>query len=83
MSTDAKKLKCIQNRFFTNEDFPNFLKLHTLHDRRLHFDALFFVSVYSGLKCCASLLDTTGIQGFPRNFRNSSLFTATCKISVC
>jgi hypothetical protein len=44
-------------------------------------DALFFISVYSGLKCCPSLLDTTGIRVSSRNVRTSSLFTATCKNS--
>jgi hypothetical protein len=33
------------------------------------------------LKCCPSLLDNIGIRVCPRNFRNSSLFTATYKIS--
>jgi hypothetical protein len=41
-------------------------------------DALFLISVYSGLKCCPSLLDTTAIRVPSRNVRNSSLFTATC-----
>ena len=33
-------------------------------------------------KCSPSLSDNTGIRVCPRNFRNSSLFTVTCKISV-
>jgi hypothetical protein len=58
-ATDAKRLERIQrkfvalcqNRFFnhehvTYEDFLEFMKLHTLHDRRLHLDALFLISVY-------------------------------------
>jgi hypothetical protein len=65
----------------TYDDLLEFLKLHTLHDRKLHLDALFFISVYSGLKCCPSLLDTTGIRVPSHNVRNSSLFTATCKNS--
>jgi hypothetical protein len=92
MATDAKKLERIQrkfvalcqNRFCTHnhvtyEVLLEFLKLHTLHDRRLHLDALFFISVYSGLKCCPSVLDTMGIRAPSRNVRNSSLFTATCR----
>jgi hypothetical protein len=92
-AANGKKLERIQrklvapcqNRFFTHDhvtykDFLQFLKLHTLHDRRLHLDALFFIAVYSVLKCCSSLLDITSIRVFPR-FRNSSLFTATCKDS--
>jgi hypothetical protein len=89
-STDAKKLESIQrkfvaicqHRFFTHghvtyEDFLKFIKLRSLHGRRLYQDALFFISVYSGLKCCPSLLDTTGIRVLARNFRNS----CTCKNS--
>jgi hypothetical protein len=61
------------------QDFLKFLNLHTLHNRRLYFDALiFFISVYSGLKCSLSLLTITGIRGLPRTFRNSYLFTVTC-----
>jgi hypothetical protein len=90
--TDAKKLERIQrkfvalyqNRFSTHdhvtyEVFLEFLKLHTLHDRRLHLDALFFISVYLGLKCCPCLLYTIGIRVPCSNVRNSSLFTDTCK----
>jgi hypothetical protein len=44
-----------------------------------YLDALFFIYVYSGLKCCPSLLDTTCIRVLSRNFINSSMFTATCK----
>ena len=94
MFTDAKKLKYIQwkfvapcqNYFFTldhvtHEDFFFLIfKPSSLRDRRLRLDALFFISVYSGLKHCPSLLDITGIQILP-NFRNSSLFTVTCKDS--
>jgi hypothetical protein len=47
--------------------------------RRLHLDAVFFISVYSGLKCCRYLLDATGIRVLARNFTNSSLFTDTCE----
>jgi hypothetical protein len=41
----------------------------------------FFISVYSGMKFCPPLLDITGIPVLPCNFKNSSLFTATCKTS--
>jgi hypothetical protein len=91
-ATDAKKLERIQRQFvalcqnlFSTHDhvtfaaFLEFLKLHTPHDRRHHLDALFFISVYSGLKCCPSLLDTTGVRVPPRSIRNPSLFTATRK----
>jgi len=74
-----------QYRLFTYghviyEDFLKFLNLLTLHNITLYLDALFFVSVYSGLKCSPSLLDTTGIRGFPRSFRPSSLCTARHKM---
>jgi hypothetical protein len=42
---------------------------------------LLLLLVYSGLKCCPSLLATTGTRVLTRNFKNSSLFTATCKNS--
>jgi hypothetical protein len=65
----------------TCEDFLKFLKLHTLHDWKFHIDRLFFISVYSVLKCSPSLLAVNGIWVLPSNLRNSSLFTATCKNS--
>jgi hypothetical protein len=68
----------------TDEDYLRFLKLHTLYDRRVGLDALFFISVYSGSECCPSLFDITGIRDLPCNFRNSCLFSATCRHSpVC
>jgi hypothetical protein len=62
----------------TYEDFLKFLNLYTLHNRRLYLEVLFLISVHSGLKCCLSLLNTTGIRVLPFNFRNSCLFSATC-----
>lgn len=44
-------------------------------------DALFFISIYSGLKCCPSVLDISGVRDFPRKFKNSSLLTAAFKNS--
>lgn len=54
--SDAKKLESIQRKFVAlcqnccfihdhvnYEDFLKFLKLHTLHDRRFHLVALFFI----------------------------------------
>jgi len=55
------------------------LKLRAIYDSRLQPDALLFISVYSGLKCCPSLLDINGIRFLPLNFRNSSMFSVTCK----
>ena len=92
--THARKLECIQQKFvalcqshlfshdhITYDDFLKILKLHTVHDRRSHLHALFFIFAYSGLKCHLYLLDITGIRVLPRNFRSSSLFPVTCKIS--
>ena len=58
------------------------LQLHTLHCSWLHMDAVFFISVYSGLNCFLCFLDTTAMRVLPRNFRNLSLFTATCNNSL-
>jgi len=94
MSTHARELECIQQKFvalcqnhlfshyhITYDDFLKMLKLHTPHYQRFHFHALFFIFAYSGLKCYLYLLDITGIRVLPRNFRSSSLFSVTCKIS--
>ena len=75
-----------QNRILAHDHvtygyFFEVLKLHTPNDIRFYLDALFLISVHLGLKCCASPLDITGIRVLPRNFRNSSLFTCTCKTS--
>ena len=58
----------------------SFYSFHTLYGRRLHLDAVFFVSFYCVLNCFPSLLDVTGIWGLPHNFRNSSLITATSSL---
>jgi hypothetical protein len=71
------------NHFFTHnrdEDFLKFLPLRTLHDVTVHLDALFLISVLSGVKCCPSLLDTTVIRVLPCNFRNSSYLMLLVKI---
>ena len=85
-STDARKLERIQrkfaalcqNRFFnasaTYEDFLIKFKFCTLFDRIRSLDALFFSSVYFGLKCCPSLLVATGIRVPSCNFMNHSVF---------
>jgi hypothetical protein len=66
---------------FTYADFLKFLNLRALHNRRFHNDVLFVISVCSGLICWPSLLYIFGIRGRSRNFRNSSLFTATSENS--
>jgi len=98
MSTGASNLEHIQWKFvalFKNlsflmtmslmrklRKFTKCLKLHTLHDRRLCLDALFFILAHSGLKCFLFLLVVTVIQVLPHNIRNSCIFTVTCK-SLC
>jgi hypothetical protein len=46
--------------------------MHNLYDRRLHLDALLFISVPSCLNSCPSPLDITGIPVLPHNFRTPS-----------
>jgi hypothetical protein len=58
--TQRKFVALCQNRFPTHglatyEDAVKPLQLHTLHDRRLHLNALFFISVCTGLKSRPSL----------------------------
>jgi hypothetical protein len=52
----------------------NYLKFHTLSDRRCHLDALFLLNVFSGSKFCPTLLETVGLRGPNRNFRDFKLF---------
>ena len=59
---------------------PKQLKLHYLQDTRLHFDAVFFNAVYSGLKRHPSLLNVICIRVLPCNFTNST-FSLTCENS--
>ena len=55
------------------EYFLVFLKLRTLHNKIVYPDAQFLFMFFSDLQCCLSVLDTSGIWVFPRNFRNSTL----------
>jgi len=56
----------------TCREFLKIVKLYTLHNKRLHLDALFFISVYSGQKCCPSLILLVW-NFFPYNFRTPSV----------
>jgi hypothetical protein len=92
--TDSNKLERIQrkfaalyyNRFFQDTEYHynnlleklNFL---TLHKRRRHSDALFLINVFSGAKCCSSVLETVGIRVPTRNIRNFTPFC--CSPSHC
>jgi len=63
------------------QGFSQIFKRPAQHDRRVNHESPSFIPVYSGLNCFPSLLDIIGNRGFIRNFRNSSLFAATCKNS--
>jgi hypothetical protein len=52
----------------------NYLKFHTLSDRRCHLDALFLLNIYSGSKFCPTLLETVGLRVQNRNVRDFKLF---------
>jgi hypothetical protein len=68
------------------ENFRIFLKPHALYDRKLRLDALYFISAYSDLKFCQSVLDFTVIWVLPHNFRNVSLFVCylqSCPSAIC
>ena len=47
--------------------FKKFLMFHTVHDERLHFDALLFIYVCSDLKSCPSLLNIRGLLVISEN----------------
>ena len=48
--------------------------------RKILFLSTIFVSAYSDLKCCPSVLHAPVVPLLPHNSRNSSLFTANYKI---
>jgi hypothetical protein len=43
--------------------------------RRQHFDAIFFIQAYCGLKSCSSLLDIDSLHVPHRNVRDYTLFS--------
>jgi hypothetical protein len=86
-STDASKVERIQRkfvslchrRFFSHLPYSyanvlNYLKFHTLGDRRCHLDALFLLNVYNSSKFCPILLETVGFRVPNRNFWDFKLF---------
>jgi hypothetical protein len=73
--TDSNKLERVQrqfaalchSRFFQDVKYYydiilEKLNMLTLHIRRRHFDALFLIIVFSGIKYCPSVLGTVGIR---------------------
>jgi hypothetical protein len=95
-STDAKKLERIQQkfaalclkRFFPQVDYSydlalEQLKLHTLHKRRYHLDALFLTQVYRGSKFCLSVLETVGLRVPVRYIRDFTMFNVCSSSKIC
>jgi hypothetical protein len=69
-------------RFFPHVHYSyanalEYLKLHTLCQRRCHLDALFLIQVYRGLKYCPSLLEVVGLRVPTRYFRDFSTFNVS------
>jgi hypothetical protein len=86
-TTDANKLEHIQQKFAAlcyNHFLPHvhysyanaleYLKLHALHKRRYHLDALFLIQVYCGLKFCPSLFEAVGLRVPTRYLRDFFMF---------
>jgi hypothetical protein len=96
MSTDANKLERIKqrfaalcfNRFFLDVHYGyslplKELKLHTLHMRRHHLDALFLTQVYFGFKFCPSALEIVGLRVPAQYIRDSALFNVCSSCKIC
>jgi hypothetical protein len=66
---------------YHNDNLLESLNLKTLHNRYHHFDALFLINVFSGTKCCPSVLETVGILVPTKNIRNCNMLT--CSSSHC
>jgi hypothetical protein len=86
-TADANKLERIQQKFaalcynrflpqvhYTYSNALEHLKLHTLHERRDHLNALFLIQVYLGSKFCPSVLETVGLRVPTRHLRDFPLF---------
>jgi hypothetical protein len=77
-----------QRRFFPEVDYSydlalDQLKLHTLHKRRYHLDALFLTQVYRGSKFCPSALETVGLRVPVRYIRDFSMFSVCSSSKNC
>jgi hypothetical protein len=95
-STDAKKIgthsaevcALCYKRFFPQVDYSydlalDQLKLHTLHKRRCHLDALFLTQVYRGSKFCPSVFETVGLRVPVRYIRDFSMFNVCSSSKNC
>jgi hypothetical protein len=58
------------------------LSLHSLHKRRHHLDALFFVQVYRDLKSCTFLFESVTLRVPIRNVRDFSNFSVVPQITL-
>jgi hypothetical protein len=92
--TDFNKLERIRikfsalchNRLFQDMECHHYkllerLNLRALHNSRSHFDVLLVINVFSGTKCCPSVLETVGLWVPTQNIRNFNMFT--CSSSHC
>jgi hypothetical protein len=95
-TNDAYKLERIQQKFAAlcyNRFLPHvhyscvngleYLKLHTLHKRKYHIDALFLIQVYLGFKLCPPVLEAAGLRVPARYLRNFSLMNVGATIKNC
>jgi hypothetical protein len=96
ITTDANKLERIQQKFAVfcyNLFLPHvhcsyakaleYLKLHTLRNRRYRLDAIFLIQVYCGLKYCPSLLEAVGLRVPTRYLRDFSMFIFSPSLKNC
>jgi hypothetical protein len=87
---DSNKLERTQRKLpalYYNSFFPqvfcsyanavDVLKMHTLRERKRHFDELFFIRVYLVFKCCPFRLVTDGLRVPAHNFSVSALHKVT------
>jgi hypothetical protein len=94
-SSDDNKLERIQQKFAAlcfSSFFPQVhysysltleeLKIHTLHMKRHHLDALFLIQVYIGSKFCP-LLEIVGLRIPTRYIRDFALFNVCSSSKSC
>jgi hypothetical protein len=69
---------------FTTIDFSNIWIIMMIiyqkdygHNRRRYFDAFFLINIFSGTKCCPSVLEIVGLRIPTRNIPNFNTFTCS------
>jgi hypothetical protein len=85
--TLVRQMFCLK-RLFPQVDYSydlalDQLKLHTLHKRSYHLDALFLTQVYRGSKFCPSVLETVGLRVPIRYIRDFSMFSVCSSRKNC